>query len=96
MKEYPLTKGELYGLASLGGMATFCFSVGSGLFGSSFNIAKDIAFASKDVPEKIIVYYMTVSQFQFWGAIGLFVLGVVLLAAGGVRVSRIINETIHG
>ena len=94
MKEYPLTKGELYGLASLSGFATLCFSVGSGLLSSSFGITKDIAL-STDVPEKIIVYYETVSKFSFWGALGLFVFGGLLFAAGGIRVRQIISETTH-
>ena len=94
MKEYPLTKGELYGLASLGGFATLCFTVGSGLFSSSFGITKDIAL-STDIPEKVIVYYETVSKFSFWGSLGLFLLGGLLVLAGGIRVSQIISETTH-
>jgi hypothetical protein len=94
MKEYPLTKGELYGLATLGGLATACFTAGSALFSSSFSISKDIAFSS-NVPEKVIVYYETISRFSFWGSLGLFLIGAILVFAGGVRVRQIISETTH-
>jgi len=55
MKEYPLTKGELYGLASLGGAATLCFSLGSAAFGYAATITKDMAFAS-NVPETRVLH----------------------------------------
>jgi hypothetical protein len=95
MKEYPLTKGELYGLGTLGGAATLCFSLGSAAFGYAAAITKDMAFAS-NVPEKIIVYYSTMRDFAFYGSFGLFAVGLVLIVAGGIRVRQIIAETDHG
>lgn len=94
MKEYPLTKSELYGLASLGGSATLCFSLGSAAFGYAAAITKDMAFSS-NVPEKIIVYYSTMRDFAFYGSFGLFAIGAILVIVGGIRVRQIVAETTH-
>src|ERR1700682_1021692 len=40
MKEFPLTKTELYGLASVGGFATLCFSGGSAALGYASTVTK--------------------------------------------------------
>jgi len=94
MKEYPLTKTELYGLASVGGFATLCFSGGSAALGYASTVTKDIAFSS-NVPDKVISYYSALRDVAFYGSIGLFLLGALAVAAGGLLARAIIKETTH-
>jgi hypothetical protein len=94
MKEFPLTKTELYGLASIGGFATLCFSGGSAALSYASTVTKDIAFSS-NVSEKVISYYSGLRDVAFYGSFGLFFVGIVALAAGGLLARSIINETKH-
>jgi hypothetical protein len=94
MKEYPLTKTELYGLASVGGFATLCFSGASAAMGYASTVTKDIAFSS-NVPEKVISYYSALRDVAFYSSLGLFLLGILAIAAGGLLARAIIKETTH-
>jgi len=94
MKEYPLTKGELYNLGTIGGLSAVFFSLATGLFGFATTITKDIAFSSS-VPETVIVYYSTLRDFAFYGSAFSAFVGVIFLVAGGLRVRQIIKETMH-
>jgi hypothetical protein len=94
MKEFPLTKTELYGLASVGGFATLCFSGGSAALGYASTVTKDIAFSS-NVPDKIVSYYSALRDVAFYGSLGLFLLGIIALIGGGLLAKAIIKETSH-
>jgi hypothetical protein len=95
MKEYPLTKTELYGLASIGGFATLCFSGGSAALSYASTVTKDIAFSSS-VPDKVIAYYSGLRDVALYGSFALFFVGAIALLGGSILARAIIKETKHG
>ena len=95
LKEYPITEGELTALATIGAVATLCFSVASALFGFAVTVTKDIAFAST-LPDSILTFWGTLRIGAFIGT-GIFVLfGIVFIVVGKSKISAIKRETTHG
>ena len=94
MKEYVVTKSELYELGGVGLFATLFFSVASAFGGFAVDASRDLAFNATAAKEAL----------AFWGAmrtaativtIVFFVFGVLLIVYGGFRLNGILEETTH-
>ena len=93
-KGYPLTRDELWLLGSLGTGTTASFALASGMVGYYVNVGMNLALA-QGVPEKIVAYYESTRQWSLLSAIALYVIGMLLTAAGGLKVVSIIRRTTH-
>jgi hypothetical protein len=94
MKEYPLTKRDLWSLGGLQlGTAVF-FSLAGTCLGFWINVRETVAFADK-VDPRVLGQWEGYGSAALVGAITTFLIGVTLLILSGIEVTTIIKETEH-
>jgi hypothetical protein len=95
VKEYPLTNSDLHDLRNMGAGAVLCFSVGSVCIGIWSTIVTSMAFSS-NVPKELVATWTARQTDVLIVALGMYFLGLVLVALGHTRVEEIKAEVDFG
>jgi hypothetical protein len=94
IKEYPLTKNELWTLGGLQAGSGIAFSLAGICFGQWSSVKEQIAFANGSRPQ-VVGYWNGVGDMAWYGMIALLIIGVMLLIISGFNVVKIIKGTAH-
>ena len=95
MKEYPLTKSELWTLGGLQAGSALSFSIAGWLTGFYLNARQAVQFAGNDVSREVLGQWQGYADMAWYGAAFTWTLGVLLVALGGINVLFIIWNTEH-
>ena len=94
MKEYPVTRDELFELGGIGVATTICFSVGGSYMSRSVDIQRDLEL-SQQLPSDVVVRWQTKEIDYWYFGIAIVFIGVVALALGGAKIFSIMRSTKH-
>ena len=94
MKEYPLSKPELWTLGGIQLGSAVSFSLAGTCFGLWSSTKQQLAFAQGAKPQ-IAGYWQGVGDMAFYGMIGLAIIGAALFLLSGFNVLKIIWTTEH-
>lgn len=93
MKGYPVTESDMRELATVGIVATVCFSLAGIAFGLAIDIHKDLMLATPDVSESAMGFWSGLRLVCFIGTGLLVLLGAGLAWRGHSRIGEIKRQT---
>lgn len=92
MKAYPVTSIELWGLGSLGLLASLAFSAGASCITFSIDTTENLDL-SQGVASATLAYWQAAKLFAMIGGIGLLVVSIATVAGGSLYILHILRRT---
>ncbi|MBX7496433.1 hypothetical protein K3172_11265 [Qipengyuania sp. 6B39] len=97
MREYPVTSRELWTLGGLQASSALTLSLAGWLFGFWLNAKQALDLADrKTIPATALAQWEAYANLAWWGALGIGILGFLLMGLVGLNVWGIIKDTRHG